>query len=82
MELMLKTKPSIYRKFVTIKNGWMDLYVKLQKSFYGFLRSALLFYEKLVFGLKSRGFIINPYYPSVSNIMINGKHITITWNVN
>ena len=31
--------------------------------------------------LKSRGFIINPYGPCVSNIMINGKQITITWHV-
>ena len=32
--------------------------------------------------LKSRGLIINPYSPYVSNMMINGKQITITWHVN
>ena len=59
-ELMVKTKPSIYRKFVTIENGRTVLYVKFQKELDGCLRSALLFYENLVLEMKSRGFIINP----------------------
>ena len=46
--LMLKTEPSIHRNFVTIENIWMVIYVKLQKTLYGCLRSVLLFYEKLV----------------------------------
>ena len=45
---MLKNEPRIYRNFVTIENGWMVIYVKLQKALYGCLRSVLLFYEKLV----------------------------------
>jgi hypothetical protein len=48
-ELMVKTAPNIYRKFISIdKKGNSILYVKLQKALYGFLRSALLFYLKLV----------------------------------
>ena len=37
------------------------LYVKLQKSLYGLLRSALLFYLKLATDLKNNALIINPY---------------------
>ena len=31
--------------------------------------------------LKSGEFIINPYYPRIDNIMVNGKHMTTTWHV-
>jgi hypothetical protein len=48
-ELMVKTAPNIYRKYITVdaKNQPV-LYVKLQKALYGCLRSALLFYLKFV----------------------------------
>jgi hypothetical protein len=48
-ELMVKTAPNMYRKFISLDNkGNSILYVKLQKALYGCLRSALLFYLKLV----------------------------------
>ena len=40
--------------------------------------SALLFYEKMLSDLNSIGLVINPYDPCVSNMMVNGKQITIT----
>ena len=55
-EIMVKTKPIIYWIFVMIENKQTVLYVKLQKSLYGCLRSAILFYEKLVSDLNTRGF--------------------------
>jgi hypothetical protein len=55
--------------------------VKLQKALYGCLRSALLFYEKLVGDLKSQGFELNPYDPCVANKIINGHHLTLAWHV-
>ena len=58
---MVKTELSIYQKHFTVENGWTTLYVKLQKALYGCLRSALLFYEKLVSYLKSILFIVNSY---------------------
>ena len=64
---MVKAKPMIYQKFVTIENGWAVLYVKSQKALYGCLMSALLFYENMVADLKSRGFIIEPYDPCIAN---------------
>ena len=54
----------------------------MQKSLYGCLKSALLFDEKLVSDLKSRGFIVNPYDPYVANMMVNAYHMTITWHIN
>ena len=78
---MVKTEPSIYQKLVTIKNRRTVLNVKLQKSLYVCLSSALLFYEKLVAQLKSRGLLVNPYDSYVANMMVNGNHITITWHV-
>jgi hypothetical protein len=47
-ELMVKTAPEIYHKYVFIENNEPVLYVKLQKTLYDCLRSALLFYLKLL----------------------------------
>jgi hypothetical protein len=57
------------------------LYVKLHKALYGCLRSALLFYKKLLRDLEGRGFVVNPYDPCVANKTINSKQFTITWHV-
>ena len=78
---MVNTELSIYQNFVTVENRWTTLYVKFQKALYGCLRSALLFYEKLVSYLKSILFIINPYDTCVANIIVNGKQMKITWHV-
>jgi len=45
------------------------------------MKSALLFYRKLVADLLSLGFTINPYDPCVANKTINGKQMTICWHV-
>ena len=43
-ELLVKVDPSLYRKYViTVNQGVPMLYVKLTKSLYGILRSAMLF---------------------------------------
>jgi hypothetical protein len=53
-ELMVKTAPNIYRKFISIDNkGNSILYVNLKKALQGCLRSALLFYLKLVKDLET-----------------------------
>jgi hypothetical protein len=44
----------------------------MQKAIYGLLRSALLFYKKLVADLEGDGFVINPYDPCVANKTIKG----------
>jgi hypothetical protein len=45
------------------------------------MKSALLFYKKLVGELQSMGFEINPYGPCVANKMVNGSQMTIRWHV-
>jgi hypothetical protein len=45
------------------------------------MKSALLFYRKLVADLLSLGFEINPYDPCVANKIINDKQMTICWHV-
>ena len=57
------------------------LYVKLNKALYGLLRSALLFYKKLVSELLEMGFELNKYDPCVANRMVNGSQQTVTWHV-
>ena len=45
------------------------------------LVSAMLFYCKLTKALLSYRFELNPYDPCVANKMVNGKQLTIFWNV-
>jgi hypothetical protein len=53
----------------------------MQKSLYGLLRSALLFYKKLVADLESDGFVLNPYDPCVAKKVVDGKQMTVCWHV-
>jgi len=79
---MVKITPNLYRKYVTTNaKGKPVLYVQLEKAVYGMMKSALLFYRKLVADLLSLGFEINPYDPCVANKIINGKQMTICWHV-
>jgi hypothetical protein len=81
-ELMVKTSPEIYRKYIYVgSDNKPVLCVKLQKALCGCLRSALLFYKKLLKDLEDRGFVVNPYDPCVANKTVNGKQFTITWHV-
>jgi hypothetical protein len=45
------------------------------------MKSALLFYKKLVGELQSMGFEINPYNPCIANKMVNGSQMMIRWHV-
>jgi hypothetical protein len=81
-ELMVTVDPKIYRKYITSNaKGKPVLYVKLEKAVYGMMKSALLFYRKLVADLISLGFEINPYGPCVANKSIHGKQLTVCWHV-
>ena len=77
--LMVMVDPKIYQKYVTYDSKGVPLmYVKTNKALYGLLRSALLFYRKLVGDLEAYGFKLNPHDPCVANTMINGKQMTVT----
>ena len=81
-ELMVTTAPSLYRKYVIEdSSGKPILYVQLQKALYGMLKSALLFYRKLVTDLTNMGFELNPYDPCVANKIVDGKQLTVSWHV-
>jgi hypothetical protein len=45
------------------------------------MKSALLFYRKLVSELREMGFEINPYDPCVANKAIDGTQMKIRWHV-
>ena len=67
-EMMVMADPALYRPFVSYEIGKTVLYVRLQKSLYGCLKSALLFYKKIVGDLEAYGFKINTYDPCVATI--------------
>jgi hypothetical protein len=75
-ELMVKTATNIYRKYITLdSNNRPVLYVLLQKSLYGCLRSDLLFYKNLIKDLKRMCFKLNRYDPCLANKMLKRKTI-------
>ncbi len=80
-ELMVKTDPKIYQKYVTIEKGRQVLYLHLQNELYGMMKSVLLFYRNLIKELKEMGFEINPYNPCVANKHADGKQITVRWHI-
>jgi hypothetical protein len=45
------------------------------------MKSALLFYRKLVGELRKMGFEINLHDPCVVNNTVNGSQMTIRWHV-
>ena len=55
-ELMVNIGPQIYTHYVINEKGRPVLYVTLKEALYGFLRSALLLYERLVVDMRGRGF--------------------------
>ncbi len=56
---------------------WPYSMSRCKKALYGLLRSALLFYRKLVANLESDGFVLNPYDLCVGNKVVNRKQMTV-----
>jgi hypothetical protein len=84
-ELMVMIAPNIYRKYITMNaKGKPVLYVQLEKALYGMMKSALLFYRKLVADLRSIGFELNPYDPCITNKIIDSEQVWCTpmWGKN
>jgi hypothetical protein len=78
-ELMAKTDPKLYRKYLVDKKGKKVLYLCLQKVLYGMMKSTLIFYQKLVSELRSMGVIINPYDFCIANKIVNGNQLMLRW---
>lgn len=82
LALFVKIDQSL-EEFAVMEIGQKPLYVQLDKALYGCVQSMLLWYELLTSILESMGSILNPYDSCVSNnVVIDGKHCTICWNVN
>ena len=81
-EMIVLVDPKLYCKYVIYDTkGTPILYVKMNKALYGLLQSALLWYKKLTYVLKTFGFKINPYDPCVANKMVEGSPMTIMWHM-
>jgi hypothetical protein len=81
-ELLTRVDPDKYRTYMSEENRKQVLYVELQKTLYGTLQAALLFWENLTkFLTEGLGFTVNPYDSCVVNKMIDGKQCTIIWHV-
>jgi hypothetical protein len=80
-KLMAKTDPKLYQKYLTDEKGKKVLYLRLQKELYGMMKSALLFYRKLISEMKEMGFEVNPYDLCVVNKIVSGSQMTIGWHV-
>ena len=63
------------------KYGKYLLYVNFIKSLYFLLKIALLFKKNFVNYLQYYGLNTNPLNQGTLNVIINGRHITATWNV-
>jgi hypothetical protein len=57
------------------------LYLHLQKALFGMMKSALLFYKKLISELKEMSSEVNLYNPCIVNKMVNRSQMMIQWHV-
>ncbi len=76
-KLMAKTDSKLYQKYSTYEKRKKVLHLHLQKALYGMMKSALLFYRKLISELKEMGYEVNPYNPCVVNKIVNGSQMSI-----
>ena len=70
-----------HKKNVRVEIVVKVLYLRLLKALYGYMESALLWYDLYSKTLKSHGLLVNPYDRFIVNITIKGKQCTISWYV-
>jgi Reverse transcriptase (RNA-dependent DNA polymerase) len=80
VDIMLHVCKS-YQELVAYESSKPVIYVRLKKALYGYVRSALLWYELFANTLKDMGFQLNPYDACIANKMINGAQCNIAWYV-
>jgi hypothetical protein len=81
-ELLARVDPEKYETYFVMEGGKKVLYVILQKTLYGTLQAALLFWKNiLMYLVEEMGFAMNPYDWCVVNKIINGTQCTILWHV-
>ncbi len=62
----------LHKPFVVVKHGKKVLYARLDKAIYGYVKSAMLWYNLFSLSLEEMGFTINPYDQCVANCEVNG----------
>merc|ERR1712197_5909 len=68
-DLLISLQLSLYGPYASKDaRGRTILYVRLLKSLYGLMRSALLFYRKFRGELEAFEFVVNEYDPCVANL--------------
>ena len=80
VDIMCKVN-TMFKQYVCIEKGRKVLYLQLTKALYGYMQSALLWYDTFKGCLMDMGFTINPYDPCVANKVINNNQCTICWYV-
>ncbi len=75
---LVQVVSNLYRKYKSVdRKGTAIIFVKMQKSIYRLLRSALLLYKKLVANRGSIKFKFDPYDPCVANKEVNGTQMAV-----
>ena len=70
-----------YRQYVRYEQGKKVLYLKVLRAIYGYIESALQWYNLYTQTLKAEGYILNEYDRCVANKNINVKQCTVSWYV-
>ena len=79
-DLLTTLDPNIYRKYMTKKREDGPLR-GAQKSLYGTIQAALLFWRNLTSILQEWGFEVNPYDWCIANKPVDGGEMTVIWHV-
>ena len=70
-----------HRKKVQMENGVKGLYLRILKSLYGCMESAILWYNIYAKTLKLQGLVVNPYHRCIESSRIDNKQCAISWYV-
>ena len=77
-----KNDPAIYLKYITIRTKVDSfLWILILKAFYGIIKTDLLFYLRILKGIKLNVFNLNPHGHCVVNKTIYGYQKTLVWHV-
>ena len=77
VDMLCEINSSLKKRIVYSKIGQKYMYRKLNKTVYGTLLGAILFYKKLATQLHDWDYIMNPYNACIFNKTVNGKQITM-----
>ena len=74
MDIMCNLNP-YHIPNIPYKNEKRVIYLSILKALYGFIQSAILWYDLYVSNLKEIGFVIKPYDLYVGNIFSMGSNV-------